>query len=198
MHEFYGGVAVGGGSDIVVKTSSDSIIIRFIIKLCFIVFGISAYANPADKYNISNIVFGALMGLFFGYLFRTFIKMVLKALNSDVISEYGKNAISSSVEKGMVFIVPFCAMALLAVFAMNWSATAAFVSAGIMTAGASASIEIGKIRGKQQIKNTIASSVISWIFSTMWIFSIGFLSRVPMYAEGIVNLLKVLLGGSAS
>lgn len=177
------------------EITESSAFYRFVIRLCFMGFGVCAYVNPAGKYNVSNIVFGALIGLFFGYLFKKFISAFLGALNADIKIKHGKKAVSSSIEKGMIYILPFCAMSLFAVFFMNWTATAGFVSAGIMTAGGSASVEIGKIKGKQHLKNTVASSAVSWLFSTLWIFSLNFLAKVPMYAEGIVNLLKAFLGG---
>ena len=107
--------------------------------------------------------------------------------NPDLKASIGRKTISHAVEKGMTFMVPFAVMALLATFVMGWSITGGFVSAGLMTAAASASMEIGKLKGKQAMKNTILTSAISWSFSTLWLYSIGFLGKMPAYIEGEIG-----------
>lgn len=163
-------------------------------KLCFAAFGITAFAVPSDLYNPVNLVFGAVAGLLFGFLCRLFLVGLLGMLNKDLKDKHGRKIVAYAVERGMSFIIPFAVMAVLATFYMGWSMTAGFVSAGIMTAGASAASEIGKLKGKAEIKNTILASIISWAFSTIWLFSAAYLGRLPGYIEGGIKILKTVSG----
>lgn len=172
--------SIKSGGDI-----KDGHLIRlFMRRLCFMSFGITAFINPVDPLNLTNIVFGAVIGLVFGFFCKKFLSGVLGLFNRDLKKEHGRKIISRAVEKGMTFMFPFAVMALLAAFVMKWSLTGGFVSAGLMTAGGSAAVEVGKIKGKPALKNTILTSVISWAFSTLWLFSGGYLGKIPPYLEG--------------
>lgn len=163
-------------------------------KICFATFGITAFVNFEDKYNIVNILYGIVVGLIFGFLCKAFLSGILGMLNGDLKQNHGRKVISYTVERGMAFMIPFAVMAALATFYMGWSMTSGFVSAAIMTAGVSAASEIGKLKGKAEFKNTIFTSVISWAFSTLWLFSAGYLGKFPAYIEGGVKILKSLSG----
>lgn len=167
----------------------------FVHGLCFIAFGICAFSNPLDKFNIYNILFGVVIGLFFGWLFKKFLKGFLGLLNSKLKKEQGKEVIRSAVDNGMLFLTPFAIMILLATFFLNWSMTVAFISAGIMAVGTAAAIEMGKLKGKQEIKNTIATSGMSFLFSFIWTLSYQFLMKTPPYLEGGINLIRTMISG---
>lgn len=158
-------------------------------KLCYAVFGVTAFANLADPFNITNIVYGIVVGLIFGLICKVFLSGIMGLLNRDLKEKHGKKVISHAVEKGMTFMFPFAVMGFLASFVLGWTLTSGFVSAALMTAGASAAMEIGKLKEKPSIKNTILASVLSWAFVTVWLFSINFLSKVPPYLEGGIKLL---------
>jgi hypothetical protein len=163
-------------------------------KLCFIVFGITAFVSLAERFNPVNIAFAVVVGLFFAFLYKAFLSGLLGLFNPDLKKEHGKKIISYAVEKSMAFIIPFAVMAFLSKFIVGWSITGAFVSAGLMATGVAASMEVGKLKGRQEIKNTILTSGIAWAFSTLWLFSTGLLVRVPGYIEGGVRLISTLAG----
>ncbi|WP_276661705.1 hypothetical protein [Syntrophomonas wolfei] len=168
---------------------------RLTRRLCFMVIGICALANPLEFLNLYNIGFGILCGLLFGGLFRMFLKGFLGMLNGHFKKEKGKAAIRYTVDNGMLFLVPFALMLAIAVFYLGWSITAPFISAGIMAVGTASAIEMGKMQGKQGIKNTIATSVVSFCFSYLWTMSFTYLNRAPSLIEGGVGLLRSLMGG---
>jgi len=172
---------------------------RFIRNLCFICFGVSAFSNPLDRFNLYNIGFGIVVGLLFGWLFKLFIRGLLSLFNPKLKKEQGKKVIHYVVDMGMMFIAPFALMALMATFYLKWSMTGGFISAGIMAVATASAIEMGKFTGKQQIKNTIITSVISYLFSYIWTFSSGYMAKAPGFIEGGINLLRSILsngGGS--
>jgi threonine/homoserine efflux transporter RhtA len=162
---------------------------KWITGLCFGAFGITAFVNLADPLNPVNLVFGFLAGLLFGALCKKFMKAVLGAGNGELKKEHGKKSVSIAVDRGMVFIVPFAVMALAASFLMGWTITGGFVSAGVMTTGAMSAVEIGKLKEKPGMKNTILASVTAWCFSMLWFFAIPFAGKIPSYLEGGITLL---------
>lgn len=163
--------------------------------LCFIVIGISAFTNPLEPMNIYNLIFGAAAGLLFGWLFRIFLRAFLSLFNGNLKKEKGKKVIRDAVDNGMLFLTPFALMLLLAVFYLQWSETRGFVSAGIMAVGTASAIEMGRLKGKQEIKNTIASSGISLAFSFLWTLSYVYMAKASALIEGGAGLIGGILSG---
>lgn len=167
----------------------------FIRRICFISFGISAFSNPLGRLNLYNIIFGIVVGLFFGWLFKKFLRGFLGLFNSKFKKEKGKQVIRNAVDNGMLFLAPFAIMVLIATFYLRWSMTSSFISAGIMAVGTSSAIEIGKSKGKQQIRNTIATSGVSFLFSFIWTLSYQYLVKAPALIEGGVNIIRAMISG---
>ena len=168
-------------------------------NLCFIAFGITAFYNPVDPLNPYSIGFGVVVGMLLGWLFKKFLRGFLGAVNSKLKQEKGKKVIYYAVDNGMLFLIPFAAMVLMATFVLEWSMTSGFISAGIMAVGTTAAIEIGKIIGKRDIKNTVIASGISFLFSLTWTLSAHILVKAPGLVEGGISLLRSILsqgGGS--
>lgn len=163
--------------------------------LCFIAVGISAFTDPLEPMSIYNLIFGAAAGLLFGWLFRIFLRAFLSLFNGKLKKEKGKKIIRDAVDSGMLFLAPFAIMMLLAVFYLQWSETRGFVSAGIMAVGTASAIEMGKLKGKQEIKNTIASSGISLAFSFLWTLSYVYMAKAPALIEGGAGLIGGILSG---
>ena len=174
------------------KSSSFKKLVR---RICFISFGISAFSNPLERLNLYNIFFGILVGLFFGWLFKKFLRGFLGLFNSKFKKEKGKQVIRSAVDNGMLFLAPFAIMVLIATFYLKWSMTSSFISAGIMAVGTSSAIEIGKSKGKQEIRNTIATSGVSFVFSFIWTLSYQYLIKAPAFIEGGVNIIRSMISG---
>lgn len=164
-------------------------------RLCFMTIGICALTNPMDFLNLYNIGFGIFCGLLFGALFRLFLKGFLGMLNGRFKKEKGKDAIRYAVDSGMLFLAPFVLMLAIAVLYLGWSMTAPFISAGVMAVGTASAIEMGKMQGKQGIKNTIATSGVSFAFSFLWTLSFSYLNMAPSLIEGGIGLLRSLMGG---
>jgi len=170
--------------------------IRNLLRLvCFMTIGICAFSNPLDQGNLYNIGFGIITGLLFGFIFRRFLKAFLSLFNGKLRKEQGKIVIRNAVDSGMLFLTPFAVMLAIATFLLNWSMSASFVSAGIMAVGTASAIEMGKIKGKQEIKNTIATSGVSYAFSFLWTLSYPLLVKAPPLLEGGVALLRQYLSG---
>lgn len=168
---------------------------NFVRRLCFIAIGISAFSDPMERLNPYDMIFGALAGLLFGWLFRKFLRSFLSLFNGKFKKKNGKEPIRDAVDSGMLFLLPFTVMLLLAVYYLNWSETRGFVAAGIMAVGTAAAIEFGKAKGKQEIKNTLATSGISFLFSFLWTLSYTYLAKAPSLVEGGVGLIRGIISG---
>lgn len=168
---------------------------NWIRRLCFITFGICAFTNPLEPLSIYNLAFGALFGLFFGWLFKRFLYLFLAAMNGPVKKEWGKKVMRYPVEMGMLFLVPFAVMLGLATFVLKWQSAASFISAGMMAAGTATAIEVSRIRGKSMIRNTIATSGVSFLFSFLWTYAQPFLFRAPGLIEGGITFVRSLISG---
>ena len=162
-------------------------------NLCFIAFGVTAFYNPLDPLNPYSIGFGIVVGMLLGWLFKKFLRGFLGASNSKLKREKGKKVIYYAVENGMLFLIPFAVMVLIATFILKWSMTTGFISAGIMAVGTAAAIEIGKIVNKREIKNTLITSGISFLFSLTWTLSVRILVKAPGMLEGGISLLRSIL-----
>ncbi|WP_092590128.1 hypothetical protein [Acidaminobacter hydrogenoformans] len=165
-------------------------------RLCFMTFGICAFTNPLEPLSVYNMAFGAVFGLFFGWLFKRFLYIFLAALNSNIKKEWGKKVMRYPVETGMLFMIPFAVMLALATFVLKWNNASAFISTGMMAAGTSTAIEISRIRGKSMIRNAIATSGVSFMFSFLWTYAQPILFRAPGLIEGGVTFVRsLILGG---
>lgn len=166
----------------------------FVRLICFAAFGAVLYTSPLEPLNPFSIGFGVVVGLVFGWLFKLFLKGFLSLFNGSVKKEKGQRAISYAVENGMLYLVPFAMMALLATYYLSWSMTAAFVSTGIMAVGTASAIELGKLMEKPSVKNTIIASGVSFLFSFSLTLTLPILARFPGLIEGVFKLIPTMLG----
>lgn len=162
-------------------------------NVCFATFGVTAFSNPMNRLSVTNIVFGIVIGIFFGFLFKKFSQGLLRLFNGKLKKEIGKDAITYAVNTGMMFLIPFALMALLSVFYLKWSIVSGFISAGIMAAGTAASLEMGKLRGKQELKNTIITSMVSYLFSFIWTISAQILVKAPGLIDGAIIFIRSVM-----
>ncbi|SHK16385.1 hypothetical protein SAMN02745975_03784 [Geosporobacter subterraneus DSM 17957] len=157
--------------------------------------GASAFANPVDKHNPYNLVIGMIIGLFFGWLFKRFMYGFLGMVNRAKDKYQAKRLVRYATDVAMLFLVPFALMLTTAVFYMNWTGISGLISAGLMAVGTAASIELGKLKGKQEIRNTLTTSMVAFLFSMIWIVGFQYVSRVPAWVEGAVIFIGSLMSG---
>lgn len=172
---------------------------RIVGNICFVIFGVTSFSSPLDRLNPYNIGFGIISGFLFGWFFRKFLKFLLGIVNPSLKKDFGKKITGYAVDNGMLILFPFAALAFLTVFYFMWSMNTAFISTAIMSLGGAASIEIGKLKGIQHIKNTIVTSIVAFVFSYIWTLYAHYLVRVPGFIEGGIKLARLMLtkGGSS-
>ncbi len=142
------------------------------VYLCFLIFGIIIpFSKP--EFNLTTLLLSLFVSLLVGALAVNMLIMLFNAGNSDLRqtkSHFAREAVST----GMLFMIPFTILALLAQFILGWNAVMPFASAAIMTASATAGTEVMK-KGAQGIKNVLIPSAIAFLLSTSWMMLVGIL-----------------------
>ncbi len=162
--------------------------------LTIILFGATLFTTSTTRYNVVYILFGVLIFAIFLFFYKLFLRWFLALFNPVVKKTIGNKVIPAAVDNSVLFLIPFAVMSLLATYALRWSISNAFVSTGIMAVGAAAAIEVGMLRGKPHLKNTIAASGVSFLFSFGLIYFLPILSKVPGWIDGLAGLIPTLLG----
>jgi hypothetical protein len=142
------------------------------IYLCFIIFGILI---PFSKTEIilSTLILSILIAMAIGFLAVNMLIVSLKSGNQTLQAENSQFA-REAVGTGMLFMIPFTVLAVLAQLLLGWNAVMPFASAAIMTAAATAGTEVMK-KGAPGVKNILIPSLIAFIFSTSWMMLVGIL-----------------------
>lgn len=163
--------------------------------LSFGIFGSAALIYAEKPLSPVFMIYGIFIGVVFGIFYNFVLKLILGLANKDLKEKHGRKIVSLGVSKGLLFLVPFAIMALLAAYVMGWTITTGFVSAGLMTAGATITMELEKIKGKGSVKNSLLPLGISFVFSAVWSVGIGYMAILSLYVDGGVNILLSLANG---
>jgi len=162
-------------------------------RVCFILLGITSFTDSSMPYDVGRLIAGVLVGIIFGFIATSFYRMILWLMNPKLNKASDKKVIKEVVNSGMMFLLPFTIMALIAVFALGWQVNGVFVSAALMSVGVVASNELEKHTGKAKMKNTIAATVISGGFASLWLISLNTLKFLPTYINGGYDMIRSLI-----
>ena len=95
-------------------------------------------------------------------------------INKDIFFDDKIMIPYEAVKNGMMFMIPFTILAVLASIILGWDSIMPFASAAIMNASSAAGIELSK-NGAKGFKNIILPTLLSFIFSTGWMLVISIL-----------------------
>lgn len=160
----------------------------------FMVFGVVGYLNLRIPWNSTEIVFGVIVGLIFGFISKLIFIRLLSILNGDIRKSRGSRAIKEVVRRSTVFMFPYAVLVFLAAYFLGWAAASALFSAAIMNTGVMVSSEVGKLKEKPVVRNTIATSLTATAISYLWMYSAGYLKDAPAMLQSLVTMGLTLLG----
>lgn len=143
------------------------------VYLCFIVFGLMIPFTKPD-FQIVTFVYSVLLSLAVGLLTVKLLVLLFNRANPNLHQEAAGQFAGEAVGAGMLFMVPFTVLAVLAQFVLGWNAVMPFASAAIMTSAATAGTEVMK-KGARGIKNVMIPSVVAFLLSTGWMLLIALL-----------------------
>lgn len=142
------------------------------VYICFTIFGILIpFCKPEIK--ISSLLLSIVLAAVIGILMVNLLVMILRSGNRGLDAENSSFA-HEAVGTGMLFMIPFTVLAILAQLLLSWNAVMPFASAAIMTASATAGTEVMK-KGARGLKNILMPSIIAFVFSTGWMMLAGIL-----------------------
>lgn len=142
------------------------------VYLCFMVFGLLI---PFTKTGFQGMtfVYSVLISLAVGLLTVKLLMMLFNLVNPELLAAAGQFA-GEAVSAGMLFMIPFTVLAVMAQFLLGWNAVMPFASAAIMTATATAGAEVMK-KGAQGIKNVLIPAALAFVLSTGWMMLVAIL-----------------------
>ena len=138
--------------------------------LCFIIFGIIIpFSRP--EFKITTFLFSVIAALVVGLIA---VNLLIMAFNSGnaVLRQTNPQFAREAVGTGMLFMIPFTVLAILALVVLEWNAVMPFASAAITTAAATAGTEAMK-RGAQGVKNVMIPTLVAMVLSTVWMMLTG-------------------------
>lgn len=143
------------------------------VYLCFLVFGILIpFSKP--EFSWTTLLSSMFLALVMGLLAVNMLIMLLNNGNPVLRAESGGQFAREAVSTGMLFMIPFTVLAVLALVVLGWDAVMPFASTAIMTAAATAGTEVMK-KGAQGMKNMMIPTVIAMLVSTGWMLLVGIL-----------------------
>lgn len=143
------------------------------VYLCFIVFGILIPLGK-EEFSVATFLLSLVLSIVIGLLAVNLLIMLLNNGNAELNQQSGGQFAREAVGTGMLFMIPFTVLAVLAQLLLGWNAVMPFASAAIMTAAATAGTEVMK-KGAQGIKNVMIPSVLAFFLTTGWMLLVGIL-----------------------
>jgi len=141
--------------------------------LCFMTLGLLIPFSRPD-FKILTLLLSFLLALIIGLLAVQLLIILFNSGNKELRLESGGQFSREAVGSGMLFMIPFTVLAVLAQLLLNWDAVMPFASAAIMTAAATAGAEVMK-KGAQGMKNILIPSGLAFLLSTGWMMLVALL-----------------------
>lgn len=143
------------------------------VYLCFLVFGaLIPFSKP--QVQATTVLLSILLSLAIGLLAVKALIIVFKNGNKALVTESGAQFAREAVGSGMLFMIPFTVLAVLARLGLGWDAITPFASAAIMTAAAAAGTEVMK-KGARGAKNVMLPSALAFLLSSGWMLLVSLL-----------------------
>jgi hypothetical protein len=133
--------------------------------LCFMIFGVLIpFSKP--NYKFTTVIYSLLIAIVVGLMAINVLILVFNSGNAALRQTDGGFA-REAVGTGMLFMIPFTVLAIIALAVLGWNAVMPFASAAITTAAATAGAEAMK-RGAQGTKNVMIPTLVAMVLSTVW------------------------------
>ena len=142
------------------------------VYLCYLTFGLLLPLSK-EASTLTGLLVSAVIALVIGILMVRLLIMLFHRGNGVLFAD-NKELALEAIRTGMLFMIPFTALAVLAQLLLDWNAVMPFASAAIMTSTASAGTEVMK-RGAKGVKNILIPSLLAFVFSTGWMMLVAIL-----------------------
>ncbi|MGE4072293.1 MAG: hypothetical protein AB7E72_14075 [Lysobacterales bacterium] len=102
---------------------------------------------------------GAGAALILGEFAIVLLRALLHAGNGSVRAEHGTQVVRAAVDEGLLMLLPFAALALLAELGFGWESVQAFAAAGLLTAASLAGSTL-TAKGGSAVYNALAPMAV--------------------------------------
>jgi hypothetical protein len=92
---------------------------------------------------------------------------LLHLVNPEITHTHGALATLVAVASGMLLVIPFTVLALIAELALGWSAAQPFATAAIMTGATGVGVELSRL-GASRLANTVLPALAGGLFVAAW------------------------------
>ena len=142
------------------------------VYLCYLIFGLLLPLSK-EEWELTGLLLSAAIALVMGGLMVRLLILLFHRGNGELFAD-NKELALEAIRTGLLFMIPFTALAVLAQLLLGWNAVMPFASAAIMTSTASAGTEVMK-KGAKGAKNILIPSLLAFVFSTGWMMLVAIL-----------------------
>lgn len=154
------------------KTNADKQINYLETYLCFLAFGLLV-GFAKENILVLSVLFSMLISGAFALMLTRVLVMVFEMVNPELCKENPDFA-ARVTKQGMLFLIPFTVLGIIAKLILGWDTIMPFASAGIMTAAGTAGMEAVK-GGAKGLKNSIYPMILGFVISTLWMLIVNIL-----------------------
>lgn len=116
----------------------------------------------------SEAVFAAAgAALILGEFAILLLRALLHAGNGSVRAEHGTQVVRAAVDEGLLMLLPFAALAVLAELGFGWESVQAFATAGLLTAASLAGSTLAA-KGGSAIYNAVVPAAVMLPTAAAW------------------------------
>ena len=112
------------------------------------------------------MIYSVIIAIVVGLLAVNLLIMAFNSGNAD-LRKADTGFAREAVGTGMLFMIPFTALAIMALAILGWNAVMPFASAAITTGAATAGTEAMR-KGAQGVKNVMIPTLVAIVLSTAW------------------------------
>ena len=116
------------------------------------------------RWRVIHNAIGGGIGAIIGLRAVHLLVMILRLANSKT----DRDGISRAAGTGLLLLLPFAALALVAELLLGWNASQAFASTALVAACGAAGAEVGR-RGGAGLRNVLVPAVSAFLLSTAWV-----------------------------
>jgi hypothetical protein len=106
---------------------------------------------------------GAIVGVLFALVAAYLLVLALRLAQPRL----GGDAARQAVATGFLLLLPFAVLSMAAELYLGWSASQAFSSAGLMTAGGAVGVEVAR-RGGGRWRSMLVPSLLCFALASLW------------------------------
>ena len=149
-------------------------------ELVLVLASIAALGWLTARHMPVSPVWSCAVGLLLaamGLIWLGVLTGIVHVMNPEIAQTHGGMAALTPVATGMLMVVPFTVLALVAELALGWSAAQAFAAAGLMTGAGAVGMEVSRL-GSSKLLNSLVPAGGGVLFVVIWMLASALIQGV--------------------